>query len=464
MFNKIRVKFNWFIKTKILYQEMSTKTIRIGLCQLNSRDDKEENFRIGQKLINEAKEQNAKIVFFPEAFDYICDSKLATIEKAEPIDGPLINGYRKLAKDNQLWISLGGFHEQTKDKSRILNSHLMINDQGDIVGHYSKIHLFDVQAGSLNIRESDYTQSGSVILNPIETPFGRIALGICYDLRFVEFARLLTSSATKGAQILTYPSAFTKHTGEAHWEILLRARAIENQCFVIAAAQVGSHSSKRESYGHSMVVDPWGNILLDMGLEYPSIRTIDIDLERIKIIRDKMPIIEHRRLDLYSLISTKNMILPINNKDDEKISWGQLQITAGQIFFRSTLSMALVNRKPVIPGHVLVSPIRCVERFSDLNSEEIHDLFLSTQLIAKKIEEFFQAKSLSIAIQDGEYAGQTVKHVHVHILPRKADDFEDNDTIYHELAHHDKKEKGWREEQEMINEAKVFRKLFYPDQ
>ncbi|CAF0903525.1 unnamed protein product [Adineta ricciae] len=442
---------------------MSNKSIRIGLCQLNSRDDKEENFQIGQKLIREAKQQDAKIVFFPEAFDYICDSKAATIEKAEPIDGPLITRYRNLAKENQLWLSLGGFHQQSKDQTRILNSHLMINDQGDIVGHYSKIHLFDVQAGSLNIRESDYTQPGSTILSPIETPFGRIALGICYDLRFVEFARFLTSSPTHGAQILTYPSAFTKHTGEAHWEILLRARAIENQCFVIAAAQVGSHTSKRESYGHSMVVDPWGKVLLDMDLEYPSVRTIDLDLERIREVRDRMPILEHRRQDLYSLTSPTNMIIPIDSKDDEKISWGQLQITAGQVFFRSRLSMALVNRKPVVPGHVLVSPIRCVERFVQLTSEEIDDLFLSTQLIAKRIEDFFQGKSLSIAIQDGEHAGQTVKHVHVHILPRVPGDFEDNDTIYHELAHHDKKQKGWRQEQEMIDEAKTLRKLFYSD-
>ncbi|CAF3260677.1 unnamed protein product, partial [Rotaria sp. Silwood2] len=132
--------------------------------------------------------------------------------------GTIINGYRKLAKQNQLWISLGGFHERSADESRVLNTHLIINDQGDIVSRYSKIHLFDVQAGSLIIRESDFTQAGSSIVNPIETPAGRIGLGICYDLRFVEFARLLTKSRQNGAQILTYPSAFTKHTGEAHWE------------------------------------------------------------------------------------------------------------------------------------------------------------------------------------------------------------------------------------------------------
>ncbi|CAF1552417.1 unnamed protein product [Rotaria sp. Silwood1] len=442
---------------------MSSKIIRIGVCQLNSNDDKQENFNIGQQLINQAKKEQAKIVFFPEAFDYICESKPLTLEKAEPIDGPIINGYRELAKQNQLWISLGGFHQRSGDGTRVLNSHLIINDQGDIVGHYSKIHLFDVQAGSLIIRESDFTQPGSSISNPIETPAGRIGLGICYDLRFVEFARLLTASSTNGAQILTYPSAFTKHTGQAHWEILVRARAIENQCFVVAAAQVGCHNSKRESYGHSLVVDPWGEVLLDMNLDYPSIRTVDIDLDRIDKVREKMPIIQHRRRDLYTLMSPTVIIVGIDDKSEEKIRWGQIEITTSQIFFRSTLTMGLVNKKPVVAGHVLLSPIRCVERFCQLNPEEINDLFQCTQLIAGKIEEYYQAKSLSIAIQDGEYAGQTVKHVHVHILPRKPVDFEENDTIYHELAHHDKRKQGWRQEKEMADEAKILRKLFYPD-
>ncbi|CAF5048563.1 unnamed protein product, partial [Rotaria sp. Silwood1] len=223
--------------------------------------------------------------------------------------------------------------------------------------------------------------------------------------------------------------------------ILVRARAIENQCFVVAAAQVGCHNSKRESYGHSLVVDPWGEVLLDMNLDYPSIRTVDIDLDRIDKVREKMPIIQHRRHDLYTLMSPTVIIVGIDDKSEEKIRWGQVEITT----------------------NVLLSPIRCVERFCQLNPEEINDLFQCTQLIAGKIEEYYQAKSLSIAIQDGEYAGQTVKHVHVHILPRKPVDFEENDTIYHELAHHDKRKQGWRQEKEMADEAKILRKLFYRD-
>ncbi|CAF0910546.1 unnamed protein product, partial [Rotaria sordida] len=138
-----------------------------------------------------------------------------------------------------------------------------------------------------------------------------------------------------GAQILTYPSAFTKHRGEADWE----------------------------------VVDPWGKILLDMNLDSPLVRTIDIDLGYIEQVREKMPIIQHRQRDLYKLISPTTIIVPIDDKNEEKIRCGQLEIRINQIFFRSTLTLAFVNKKSVVFGHVVVSPFRCVERFSQLNPE-----------------------------------------------------------------------------------------------
>jgi len=126
------------------------------------------------------------------------------------------------------------------------------------------------------------------------------------------------------------------------------------------------------------------------------------------------------------------------------------------------LSFATVNKKPVVPGHVLVSPFRCVDRFCNLTLEEISDLFATVKQVSIIIEKEYQASSLSIAIQDGEHAGQTIKHVHVHILPRRPGDFEENDNIYHELAHHDKEEKPGRSEQEMADEANLLRELFYP--
>ncbi|CAF0953252.1 unnamed protein product [Rotaria sordida] len=132
---------------------------------------------------------------------------------------------------------------------------------------------------------------------------------------------------------------------------------------------IDSHNRKRQSYGHSLVVDPWGKILLDMNLDSPLVRTIDIDLGYIEQVREKMPIIQHRQRDLYKLISPTTIIVPIDDKNEEKIRCGQLEIRINQIFFRSTLTLAFVNKKSVVFGHVVVSPFRCVERFSQLNPE-----------------------------------------------------------------------------------------------
>ncbi|CAF0928668.1 unnamed protein product [Didymodactylos carnosus] len=438
-------------------------TARIAVCQLNSTADKLLNLQIGQQLIRQAKEeQQAQIIFFPEAFDFICENKVKTVEQSESIDGHIMQTYRNLAKQYQIWLSLGGFHQKfpTDTSNRISNNHLLINSDGQIVSQYAKIHLFDVLAGAVQMKESDYVNYGMEIVSPVQTPVGKIGLGILKEVnkfkkslkdfqqnvcvwllegslkhrsleyRFAEYARLLTEL---DAQILTYPSAFTKHTGEAHWEILLRARAIENQCFVVAAAQVGQHSAKRESYGHSLIVDPWGKVLLDLGLDAPVVKTIEIDLSLIKTVREKMPISQQRRRDLYSLVSTCKV--PIQS---EPIHWGQLTITSSQLIYQSSLSFATVNKKPVVPGHLLVSPFRCVDRFCDLTAEEISDLFTTVKHVAKIIEQHYNAKSFSIAVQDGEFAGQTVK-----------------------LAHHDKNVKHWRTEEEMLAEAVQLRKLFY---
>jgi len=210
------------------------------------------------------------------------------------------------------------------------------------------------------------------------------------------------------------------------------------------------------------VVDPWGKILLDLGREAPQIGTVEIDLNLIDEIKRKMPIEEHRRDDLYSLrCFHQNQPIEINDQSDENIRWGQVEISSKQIFYRTKYSFATVNKKPVVNGHVLVSPLRRLERFSQLNPNEIDDLFLSTQIISSKIEEIYRGQSLTIAIQDGPFAGQTIQHVHVHILPRRDGDFQENDSIYDRLSHHDKRELGWRTEEEMYEEAKNLRKHFY---
>merc|ERR1712062_468002 len=200
-----------------------------------------------------------------------------TFELAETLDGPIISAIKKIALEKRIWVSLGGFHQKISD-DKLSNSHILINENGNIVQIYNKIHLFD--APLVNLEESKYVKAGEKIQKPIVTPIGNVSLGICYDLRFPQFS---TTQRINGAHILTYPSAFTVPTGEAHWECLLRARAIENQCWVIAAAQCGNHNPNRSSYGHSMVVDPWGKVVLDMGkTEEFSLGLVDINAEKFE--------------------------------------------------------------------------------------------------------------------------------------------------------------------------------------
>lgn len=182
------------------------------------------------------------------------------------------------------------------DGTKVLNRSIWIDELGTIVGQYDKLHLFDYAAAGL--RESDSVEAGVRVEEPVETVVGRVGLLICFDLRFPLPSLTLR---TLNTQILTYPSAFTVPTGKLHWEILLRARAIETQSYVIAAAQVGAHNSKRVSYGHSMVIDPQGRVVLDMGEEGQEVGKLGIariDLEKVGEAREKMPLVA--RTDVYT--------------------------------------------------------------------------------------------------------------------------------------------------------------------
>lgn len=165
--------------------------------------------------------------------------------------------YKNMAKSNEIYLSLGGIHEAIfdddgKKSNRIFNTHVLINPKGEIIGKYRKLHMFNVDTPEFKYRESEIAMAGNEIVSSIMTPIGHIGLQICYDLRFPEVS---THLRKLGATILTYPSAFSVSTGKAHWEVLLRSRAIENQCYVIAAAQNGAHNKKRSSYGHAMVLN-----------------------------------------------------------------------------------------------------------------------------------------------------------------------------------------------------------------
>lgn len=401
------------------------------------------------------------MAFLPECFDHVGESKKQSIELAETLDGPLLARYKQLAQSNSIYLSLGGFHEKSSEEnvSRVYNSHIVIDNTGSVVSIYRKIHLFDIDvAGGVQLRESDYTIPGNEICLPVDTPVGKVGLGICYDLRFPEFSLSLTKA---GAEILTYPSAFTQTTGMAHWEPLLRSRATECQCYVIAAAQTGRHNPKRSSYGHAMVVDPWGCVVACCS-DGVGMTLAEINLDYIKKIRLEMPVWEHRRTELYSpeLSSNANQCAGTmeNILKHEKYMFGSIVLLPEQLFYKSKYSMAFVNKKPVIPGHVLVSPLRCAKRLGDLSQAEVTDLFQCVQVVQNVIEKEYKTSSSTVSIQDGPDAGQSIPHLHVHVLPRKPGDFEKNDDIYRILETHDKTDIGkWRTPEEMNEEAKRLR-------
>ncbi|XP_025996915.1 nitrilase and fragile histidine triad fusion protein NitFhit isoform X5 [Solenopsis invicta] len=216
----------------------------IAVCQMRSIADKMKNLEVVTELAAEAKRRSAAIAFFPEACDFLADNKKDIVTMAEPLTGQTVAFYKEIAIKNNIWLSLGGIHETSNNIEKIYNTHILINNEGQLIAAYRKVHLFDMDNRDTGVRlmESDYVLKGTEIVSPVPTPIGKLALSICYDMRFPELSLTLRNM---GAQILTYPSAFTYQTGAAHWEVLLRARAIENQCYVVAAAQTGAHNKKR---------------------------------------------------------------------------------------------------------------------------------------------------------------------------------------------------------------------------
>lgn len=360
-----------------------------------------------------------------------------------------------------MWISYGGIHEIATDATgsetgKIFNTHVIINSSGEIAGVYRKLHLFDVDTPEFKFRESKIVQAGAGLCRPIDTPIGKIGMLICYDIRFPEAATWLKK---QGAQIVTYPSAFSVSTGKAHWDILNRSRAIENQCFIISAAQQGNHNEKRASYGHALAVSPWGDVLSECTKEL-EVKFINIDLEKISKVENSMPCFSHRRNDVYDIevMRVQNYLIP---PFSEPFFFEKHPIHPKTIFIETEFSVAFTNIRCVVPGHVLIATRRCIPRVENMTVAESKDLFVVGAKIAKALDKYHNAKSTTITIQDGEFAGQTVKHVHMHVMPRKPGDFEHNDEIYIRLNEHDHGPNAdpKRSLQEMIDEAEIYRKL-----
>mmetsp|Transcript_353 Transcript_353/g.413 ORF Transcript_353/g.413 Transcript_353/m.413 type:complete len:282 (-) Transcript_353:179-1024(-) len=277
-----------------------------GVIQICSGRNPAANLKKIRKLVNSAKVSGCELVCLPEAFDFIgIPGTQDSYVQAETLSGSLMQEYCKLAREENIWISLGGFHERLGGKvgeTKIGNTHCMLDNRGNIVADYRKIHLFDVDYDG-GYKESKSTIRGDKLVL-VDTPIGRVGLTVCYDLRFPDIFQRL---AKAGADLILVPSAFMPTTGEAHWHTLLKARAIENQCYVAAAAQAGAHNDKRSSYGHSLIVDPWGTVLADLGTQEDTIGCATLDMDCIKEVRRKMPMSYNRPdISTYPLTVVKN--------------------------------------------------------------------------------------------------------------------------------------------------------------
>lgn len=265
----------------------------VAVVQMRATRDVESNFQRASALIVRAvKEQGAKFICLPEAFDWLGPPP----GEARPLDCDLVRRYQKLAETHATWLSLGGFHEiAEKDKveRKMYNSHIILDDSGLIRAVYRKIHLFDAKLES-GYRESDRTSAGRELVLVRNTPIGNVGLATCYDMRFPAMFQIYQEA---GADVILLPSAFTKTTGKAgHWHALLRARAIETQTFVVAAAQCGDHNPNRSSYGHSLIVDPFGRILCDLGEDIDeNVATVHLDFDELTRARAAMPVLAHRK-------------------------------------------------------------------------------------------------------------------------------------------------------------------------
>jgi deaminated glutathione amidase len=260
------------------------KVIKTAVIQMDSSNDKEQNIATALRLCNEAIQQKANFIALPEMFNLRLEKYSS--DETESIPGPSLMPFIDFAKTNNVYILAGSIAEHVPGTDRCLNTSVLIDNNGNINARYSKIHLFDVDIDNKKIEESkSYIPGKEAVLGSVfNIPVG---LSICFDLRF---PKLYRSYFEKGAKILCVPASFTKTTGEAHWEMLLRARAIENQCFVIAPNQIGIGPGHISSYGNSLIIDPWGSILSRGSSDKEEILIADLDLKQLDIIRNNMPL------------------------------------------------------------------------------------------------------------------------------------------------------------------------------
>ncbi|MEM7032608.1 MAG: carbon-nitrogen hydrolase family protein [Chloroflexota bacterium] len=269
-------------------------TFRIAACQLNANENKDDNLATADRLIDEAASLGAQMIGLPEMFNLIGDND-QLLQGGEPIPGPTSQFLSQKARQHGIYLHGGSFMEKVEGQDKVSNTTMVFGPDGQEITRYRKIHLFDIHIeGKVDYQESAFVEAGEEMIT-FETEHGYFGLTICYDLRFPELYRALTLA---GARVVFQPAAFTLYTGKDHWEALIRARAIENQVYMVAPNQIGIYGDGKQCYGNSMIVDPWGTVLA-RAPERECVIIADIDYDSQDQTRQNLPALKHRRPDIY---------------------------------------------------------------------------------------------------------------------------------------------------------------------
>ncbi|HET9677689.1 MAG TPA: carbon-nitrogen hydrolase family protein [Solirubrobacterales bacterium] len=268
-------------------------SVRVAAVQLNSNGDKARNLSAAERLVRKAAADGAEFVALPEKWNLLAGGE-ELVAGAEPLDGPSLSAARGWARELGIHLLAGSISERGTDGEKASNTSVLIGPAGEDVAVYRKIHMFDVDAGGVSYRESEHERPGT---EPVTAPVADLTLGmtVCYDLRFPELFRIL---ALRGARVVAVPSAFTLATGRDHWEVLLRARAIEDQVFVVAPNQFGEAPPHYSSFGHSMIVDPWG-VVLATAPDGEGFAAADLDVAEQDRVRESLPSLANRQPEAY---------------------------------------------------------------------------------------------------------------------------------------------------------------------
>ncbi|ADC46454.1 N-carbamoyl-D-amino acid amidohydrolase AguB [Methanobrevibacter ruminantium M1] len=275
--------------------------IKIALCQMNVVDNKDENIKKAIEMIKESKKQGADLAILPEMFNCPYENE-KFIKYGETLeDSRTLKSISETANEENIYVLAGSVPElvlnDSSNENNLYNTSVFFDNEGKILGKHRKVHLFDIDIkDKIYFKESDTLSAGDDF-TIIKTPFARIGIGICYDIRFVELSRIL---ALNGAEILIFPGAFNLTTGPAHWELLFRSRALDNQVYAIGVAPALDKEASYNSYGHSIIVSPWGEVIEELDYD-EELKIVELDLDLIKQVREEIPVLKNRRTDLYDI-------------------------------------------------------------------------------------------------------------------------------------------------------------------